>query len=513
MINPQAGLGAMMQPAQTQKGMPASNMSQIMSTAKGMSDAQLADVMAGKSMDVPQYVAMTEAMGRQQLRTAMQGATAMTTAKQPTEKEKLLLAMQHIPQQSLAQDPAVAAAIAARQGQQPQQPMQQPAPQQPAAGLAAAPAPNMESIGHAGGGIIAFGDGDAVKDPYKDEWWRKPWAAIQDVVGMPIRTVGTAAQYGLNKPLQAMGVPVPNVPPSMRYGSGSADFAQFQNKLDAERAIGPGAVGDVDPSDRITDIPLLNANTGKEEPAAAKAAPAAGGSAKAAPAKAGLADALDLAQPKERPDPFANMDESKEEMQGRINKNKDQGLGSFMMQIGAKLLSTPGFGRALGAGVEAGMPGVEATRKENLGLEKERQMYQFNLAKARDAHENGNEQLAFHYKKLASDHAFHVGELAVKGRMADAMMARAGAGGAGMTGRTSIAAVTQANKYIQDQLKNDRNFRAQWKQMGPDGQANLQAQLVERFHGQMSGGGGQGVPMPTGPQVVGSPSKGDFLYE
>ena len=124
MINPQAGLGAMMQPAQTQKGMPASNMSQIMSTAKGMSDAQLADVMAGKSMDVPQYVAMTEAMGRQQLRTAMQGATAMTTAKQPTEKEKLLLAMQHIPQQSLAQDPAVAAAIAARQGQQPQHHMQ-----------------------------------------------------------------------------------------------------------------------------------------------------------------------------------------------------------------------------------------------------------------------------------------------------------------------------------------------------------------------------------------------------
>jgi len=88
---PQAGLAAIAQPSQAPKGMSSGNMAQVMALARKMSDAQLADVLQGKSLDVPQYVAMTEAMGRKSLRTAMQGQQAMAQANQPSVKQKLLM--------------------------------------------------------------------------------------------------------------------------------------------------------------------------------------------------------------------------------------------------------------------------------------------------------------------------------------------------------------------------------------------------------------------------------------
>lgn len=99
------------------------NMEHYFNLAKKMSDGQLADILAGKNMSVPQFVAMTEAMGRKQLRQAMQGAQAQQQAQQPSVKDQLL-----------AEE----------------------------AGLAALPAPNMASMDMAGGGIIAFEDGGRV---------------------------------------------------------------------------------------------------------------------------------------------------------------------------------------------------------------------------------------------------------------------------------------------------------------------------------------------------------------
>lgn len=99
------------------------NMEHYFNLAKKMSDGQLADVLSGKSLNLPQFVAMTEAMGRKQLRQAMQGAQAQQQAQQPSVKDQLL-----------AEE----------------------------AGLAALPAPNMASMDMAGGGIIAFEDGGRV---------------------------------------------------------------------------------------------------------------------------------------------------------------------------------------------------------------------------------------------------------------------------------------------------------------------------------------------------------------
>jgi hypothetical protein len=117
--------------APTPRGKSPSNMGQIMELARGMSDAQLADVLQGKSLDVPQFAAMTEAMGRKSLRNAVQGAQAQGEAHQPSLKDKLL-----------AEDTA------------------QQMPED--IGIAQIPAPNMESMSMAGGGIIAFDDGGEV---------------------------------------------------------------------------------------------------------------------------------------------------------------------------------------------------------------------------------------------------------------------------------------------------------------------------------------------------------------
>lgn len=109
---------------------PSANMAEIMARVRKMSDSQLADILAGKDVSVPQFAAMTEAMGRKQLRQAVDGAQAQQQAQQPSVKEQLL------------------------------------AEQAQSQGIAGLPAPNMEAMGEgmAAGGIVAFDNGGGVYD-------------------------------------------------------------------------------------------------------------------------------------------------------------------------------------------------------------------------------------------------------------------------------------------------------------------------------------------------------------
>ncbi len=132
-----AGLGAMLQAKGSSTGVSKQSMDQMMARARDLPDSELADVLAGKSMAVPQFAAMLAAMGRQSLRTAVAGAQA-GAAKAPSKKDQVLAAMQ---------------------------------PDQ-AAGLSALPAQNMEQLGEgmADGGIVAFSGerGSSVEDPDSD---------------------------------------------------------------------------------------------------------------------------------------------------------------------------------------------------------------------------------------------------------------------------------------------------------------------------------------------------------
>ncbi|MFZ4599660.1 MAG: hypothetical protein ACOYNN_13530, partial [Terrimicrobiaceae bacterium] len=132
-----AGLSALLKPDAASRGKPVESMEKLFNVAKDLPDSVLADVLAGRSLQVPQYLAMLVATGRKNLRTAMQGVQARAQLQQPSVKDKLL-----------AEE-----AVSPMMGQ----PMQGQMPVMAAeGGLASLPAPNMDTVDMADGGIIAF---------------------------------------------------------------------------------------------------------------------------------------------------------------------------------------------------------------------------------------------------------------------------------------------------------------------------------------------------------------------
>ena len=67
----------------------------------------------------------------------------------------------------------------------------------------------------------------------------------------------------------------------------------------------------------------------------------------------------------------------------------------------------------LAAGVKAGLPGLAENRKQIDAIQQHQKEYQLNLAKAKEARDNGNDTLAFHYVKQAQDNEYQMGTLAV----------------------------------------------------------------------------------------------------
>lgn len=147
-------------------GSASNDMAAVMSRVRKMSDSQLADILSGKDVSVPQFAAMTEAMGRKQLRQAVDGQQAQQQAQQPSVKDQLL-AEQNAPQA--------------------------------AAGIDQLPAANMESIDMAGGGIIAFEEGGSTLDKLKDFFYaRGEWAPEKNRM---------SGSYKGDEPLQGAGIP------------------------------------------------------------------------------------------------------------------------------------------------------------------------------------------------------------------------------------------------------------------------------------------------------------------
>lgn len=420
-----AGLGALpqsnTQPGNMPTGMPPQNMSATMALAKKMSDMQLADVLAGKNMDVPQFVAMTEAMGRKQLRTAMQGMTAMTTAKQPTEREKLLSEMMpRQPQQTIMSVPSQGA---------------QPAPQ--GAGLDQLPADNMQGLGHANGGIIAFsGDGpqgQQVKDPriqaeedrdFLRRAFEKTYGYMGDIgnlVNTPYRMLNNATIRGVNM----LGA---NMKPIEEPGIFSESRKVIQNQAARQKKDREG-VDPTDASDFLRTLkpagvapPITNtapSTTNTAPPTTNTALPAAGAGAGTDLASFAQKQA-DLLRPKERDaDYYAALTRPIDDIANQVASGKEQAKGEFLMNLGAGLLSKPNLAMGLSEGVNRGLPGLAASRKESNALLKDQRDYQFNIAKAKEARDQGNEMLALNYMKLAEESKYH--EAYVK-----ALTARAG---------------------------------------------------------------------------------------
>jgi len=437
MLNTQAGLGAMMaQPQQLSQGMPAGNMAQMAALAKEMSDSQLAAVLAGKSMDIPQYVAMTEAMGRNSLRTAVQGMQAQQQAKTPTVKDKTLA--------GLAQSMHP-------QGMRPQMPEMPQQPTADAAGISALPAPNMEEVGDvmgkANGGIIAFsGEDQSDVKGFDASDWRSNFSPTS-WLGNPNSTLnrifssaGTditpeqkalaAKNYQQNEILRLAKAGNPNAQSAANVlmgqgvdptaaGFGVAPPAASVNSrvpMDTAAATNPqyqqvGAtnVGTTPGVDTSTGTPY-----GQGAPGSYNAPVGGAGVApKASTPSAGVAQATPapVQGPEKHPDYFEGM--GKDDLQDTIKQQKEQAQGEFLIHLGAGLLSSPNLATGLAKGSEMGLPGLAASRKEINALQQHQKEYQLNLAKAKEARDNGNDKLAFDYLKQADDKAYQTGMLAV----------------------------------------------------------------------------------------------------
>ena len=433
------------------------NIEYFFNLAKKMSDGQLADILSGKSLDIPQFVAMTEAMGRKELRQAAEGAQAQQALKEPSIKDRLV-----------AED-------AARR-----MPMQM-------AGIDQLPANNMRTL--AGGGIIAFEDGGEVQHFYNqgavnaddeaiasitdpeyarkkrqsDAWARladnkTPYSVEQfrsDVVD-PFKSFFTspwdkasaadAEKAAITKLMQEKNISAEEAAQQVRRG------VPLPTSDETRAFTGAGNTA----STNTNASPNANNNT-----TPSSGAPTSGN--KGTPTS-GL-PAINVAQPttfERRANPFAQMSADAVDEVGI----KDRGLGFGLMKLASHVVSTPGtkgFGEGINALADQGL----LTQKELKDAKKDARDYNFNITKAYEAAEQGNDELALKYKTLAEQTDYHktMGKAAMITAQAHATTAAA----AGE--KPDMQLLKMAYDHVDKQMKESIKFKNYFESLSPEDKA------------------------------------------
>jgi len=418
------GLGAILQqPGGAPKGASSRSIQAILDTARKMSDMQLADVLSGKSLDVPQYVAMTEAMGRKSLRTAMQGAQAQQQARQPSVKDKLL-AEEAV--QQMANVDQMGNQVGYASG-----------------GLAELPAPNMESVDMAGGGIVAFQDNEdqpvrvGMPGTELTEEEKKALAAneyMQRVQG--VRNVGNAFFTPRNYDPIAKAADLVS---SIKNWGQNTDAANASWNASSKQRTGEAKLltGEQTPKGKLVEAGLVSRDTPIKDVAKVAEANAnkltaadiedanagigmrayqnmlagKGGAPKGDDGLAGLrksqlmgTDTGTGTTPEKRANPFGELRADLPDYE----KVKSQGLGEAMMAFSGALFGNPNLSMAMAQGLPTLAKVSGATRKEVADLKKDYNSQQLNLAKANELFEQGQEDKAFKYYKQSQDNAYHM---------------------------------------------------------------------------------------------------------
>jgi hypothetical protein len=410
---PAAGLAAIAQPAQAPKGMSSSNMAQVMAMARKMSDGQLAEVLQGKSLSVPQYVAMTEAMGRKNLRTAMQGQQAMAQAQQPSVKDKLLMGdqpqMQGIQQgmPQMPQQPVMAAggglmyadggAIDMNEGQA-------------AGGLAELPAPNMEGLTLASGGIVAFQNNE-------DQPVREGMPLTPEQID-ELRTRGSLRRKAEDipeNPLKNFGVSQRSRPyvdaqkNAMRDAVAAAPKITTDQRMQQDMENAAPAKVMAEPTAPAAKPPLAP----KLPPVVTPGGPAADKEKAGLGATDEFASFMDAIK-KNNTDYLSELKGASAKQREGLAKLKSQGGGEALMAISKGLLSKG----TLAQGVAEGLPGVMAasagSRKEQIAGENAANEMDFNLAKARQAAAKGDMESALMFKRLADEASYRKDSIGIQ---------------------------------------------------------------------------------------------------
>jgi len=423
---PQAGLAAIAQPSQAPKGMSSGNMAQVMALARKMSDAQLADVLQGKSLDVPQYVAMTEAMGRKQLRTAMQGQQAQQQAQQPNLKNKLLgeyqqaqqpqMPPQGMPQGMPPQQPVMAAEGGLMYADGGSIDMNESA--NAGGGIAELPAPNMMPMTMASGGIVAFDEGGEVPRFNEGGNW---FTEFRDSLYSPEerrieamkrgratdQPTDTLSENQLNAFLRGKTpgpAEAPMPPASMQKEIDDSKMRLFRQEM-ADKEAAANAK------------PVFAGPTQAQRDAFYEKNKTAGSGAGSEKSGIGATDEfksyMDMVK-KNREEYLGKLEGMGAKQREGLAQLRSQGGGEALMNLAQGILSRPG----LAAGIAAGLPGVTATaaasRKEQRAVEQGANEMDFNLAKAREAASRGDMESALMFKKMADESKYRADDLSIK---------------------------------------------------------------------------------------------------
>ncbi len=496
-----AGLGAMLQAkGSAAAGVSKQSMNEMMARARELPDSELADVLAGKSMAVPQFAAMLAAMGRQSLRTAVAGAQA-GAAKAPSKKEQVLASMQ---------------------------------PEQ-AAGLPALPAQNMEQLGEgmADGGIVAFSgaDGSVVRpddDGFTQEELNRlrtdnPNAFQRLMRRMFPGVVDNAAGY--TRESTVFTPPPKDVPFTTGPQTEGGALLPFRRPRGASNAPTPPSRSEqlLPPQDlsllerpapdtTMTDMDITRDTgvAGGELPKvpgvnAPKAATPSDGTASGGanrPATGGpkltgigVPQAGSSEAPAGRKSPIDELTAPLDEIRKQVASGKEQAQGEFLMTLGARIMRTPNLGAAIGQGIQEGLPGLAANRKEANMLLKDQRDYNLNLAKAKEAAAQGRDDLAFKYADLAEKAQYHAG-------MVGAYMARAGSANT-FGPKQYQAAMSNAQKEVDAYI--NKLGPLEKRKMTPE----IRQQLLETaFSRNIQAYQSGSMPSMPDPRVVLEPPKG-----
>jgi len=392
-------------------------------------DARLLSIMQGKDQSLPMAIAMAAKQQRDQLTKASQGQQAQQGAKQPSVKDQML-ARDLPPEHS---------------------------------GLAALPAENMHDMGSeqmmAGGGIVAFsGLDDSLvelnKQAKSDDDAKNEW--LQNAKKNP---------------------PAPSTPsfldtlPARLADKRSVATDTAIAQANADAAAQDKAAGIATPTGQTNPLaitPEMQAEIDKQSAATPSLKNNQQGNVgkppvqPQAPQDSGIASAY-----KEfmgRKDPFAGLGDTDAQHAQKIAEAKNQGLSSFLMNMGAKMMTHVGpLGAAGGAGITAGMPALENSHKVVRELDNNREQFTFNKAKAEELRAQGNIEAAIKYENANTDLMYKSGSLAVEHEKNDMMRPYyAGLGSFYASGRGKNAnelTLEQAGKQYKDLIKDKSEQR------------------------------------------------------
>jgi len=430
-------------------------------------DSRLLSIMQGKDQSLPMAIAMAAKQQRDKLTQASKGQQAEQGAKQPSVRDQML-ARDLPPEHS---------------------------------GLAALPAENMHDMGSeqmmAGGGIVAFDDNQNQPVKLGMDGDAAPLTEEQMINAAGGR--GTKkSQEEIKKALQEQNAGVSSGVSSLLNFPGKAlqstkdwMYSDPQDKILSKAQAGTltqadltpptnpnlvsqGAVANRDAYRSAPAVPAItpemqaeidkqSAATPVDKKPGGIGTPLSKGPAQApqppAPQDSGIAAAYKDFMG--RKDPFAGLGDTDEQHAAKIAEAKNQGLSSFLMNMGAKIMSTTGpLGKAGGEGIAAGMPALENSHKVVRELDNNREQFKFNKAKADELRSQGNIEAAIKYENANTDLMYKSGSLAVEHEKNDMMRPYyAGLGSFYASGRGKNAnelTLEQAGKQYKDLIK-DKN--------------------------------------------------------